>query len=205
MNKYIQIAQQITNLNWSGLSVADLQALLILSAYAADEFAESLRLARALYPESKGFEDMAAGELQTGNLKFGDYSKVDDHSEFLWFFDTMYFGENTVSKEVRESGGVYMRKVRTMTPPLRAMSVISRLREFSGMPALILKAPGWCGTAELLAFRYYLEKHAALDSGQWNHAEMFSGFQVDDSVAPFYEARLDMYRVIPRLFEKNPA
>jgi hypothetical protein len=66
--------------------------------------------------------------------------------------------------------------------------------------AEILKAPDWSADG-LAAYKYYLKRHILLDSQPGGHAELLDGFTVDDSVAPFYEARLNLYRCIPTLVE----
>ncbi len=199
--KYEQIVEQIRNLSWNKLSSDELQWLMVLSGYAAREFAESLRIALNLYPQSRELQEMASGELKTNNLRFADYQAVGDHVDFIWKFIEDAGIDSECPTEILSAGEEYLAKIRELSPEVRAMSIVSREKELSGIFIQILKASDWSAKG-LDAFRYYLERHIALDSNEGGHADLLSGFKVDDSVAKFYETRLGMYRCIPTLFEK---
>ena len=83
---YRDVVQQIRKLHWGRLSPPELQSLMVLSWYAATEFAESLRIAVNRYRRSEGLRKMARGELKTRNLVFDGYGRKGDHSDFLGFF-----------------------------------------------------------------------------------------------------------------------
>ncbi len=194
---YKKVVERIYNLAWEKLSAKELQTLMVLSGYAALEFAESLRIALNEHRESKAFQGMAAGELKTTNLTFDDYIKKGDHSEFLWHF----IEKKGISTDpnVTNTGKEYLQKVQTLPKEVRVMSIVSREYELSRIFARILKAKDW-SLPGLQAFRYFLEEHIKLDSEEGGHADLLQGFKVDDRVTAFYEARLDLYRVIPTLF-----
>ena len=90
VENYKTVVKEILDLNWDSLNEEDLQKLMILSAYSALEFADSLRLTLKLYPKNGSLNEMADEELKTKNLSFGDYDKVGDHSQFLWYFTEKY-------------------------------------------------------------------------------------------------------------------
>ena len=85
MEAYKSIIKEIINLKWESLDEKDLQKLMILSAFSALEFADSLRLTIKLNPENRHLKKMANEELNTNNLSFGEYSKncVDSAAESL--------------------------------------------------------------------------------------------------------------------------
>lgn len=195
---YKQLVNDIKNLKWRNLSADELEELMILSAYAAIEFAESLRITLELYPESCGLKEMASGELNTNNLLFNDYNRTGNHADFLFHF----IDKNSLianRPEIRDAGNKYRYEVRKLKPEIRAMSIVSREHELPGIFREILKARNW-STPSLAAFRYYLEQHIYLDSKEGGHADLLSGYQVTDEVASFYRVRLEMYLCIPSLF-----
>ena len=197
---YKNTVEQIKNLAWHSLSPDELRSVMVLSWYAASEFGSSLRMALALHPESHAFQEMAGGEIQTTNLKFADYAAKADHAQFLFHFIHKHGLFQRIPLEVREAGENYQYQVNRMTCDSRVMSVVSREQELPGVFRAILEGGGWDGSPELDAFRYYLERHIELDSGDDGHAQMLSSFPVNDLVAPFFDHRIQMYRSIPTLF-----
>lgn len=198
---YKETVRRITDLRWELAETADLLALMILSTYAAREFAESLRIALTENQGVTAFQEMAAGELETTNLQFADYTGPGDHADFLWHFIEKHAVLRKCPMYVRDAGFRYRQQVQAMSNETRVMSIISRKQELPSIFTSILKARGWDELPELQAFKYYLEQHIALDSGEGWHADLLSGFEVNDSVLPFYEARLNMYRVLPSLWQ----
>lgn len=195
---YKQIVRVIAGLKWENLSTAELQGLMVLSAFAAREFAESLRIALEIYPESSNFQEMARGEINTDNLMFGGYSQNGDHADFLWHFVDKH-GFVNLYPEVKKAGEIYLSQVRTLSNEVRAMSVVSRERELPGIFRRVLEAKDWSAPG-LDAFRYYLTEHIRLDSMEGGHGDLLEGFSVTEDVGTFYKIRLDMYRYISTLF-----
>jgi hypothetical protein len=198
--EYKEVVEQIRDLNWKNLDGAELQQLMYLSHVSAREFAEALRLVLQLYPENANLKEMAEGELQATNLSFEDYNQTGDHADFLAHFLKKYDleGDENLEKHAK----AYRQACQALDDKIRAMTIFSREEELSGIFKGILEAKDW--TAEgLPAFRYYLGRHIALDSGEGGHAELTKEFPIDDNVKSFYEARLEMYRAIPKLFEKK--
>ncbi|MSR71625.1 MAG: DUF3050 domain-containing protein [Candidatus Taylorbacteria bacterium] len=192
------LVENIKRLAWEKLSGQELQTVMILSAYAAREFAESLRIALGLYPTSHVLREMASEELQTSNLRFEDYAREGDHGDLLWYF----IGKYKLTEGNREAvavGEKYFETIRQLSPEIRAMSIFSRERELPGIFTRILEAKDWSQVG-LSAFQYYIEEHIRLDSKDGGHADMLADFTVTDEVTPFYRARLDLYRCLPKLF-----
>ena len=82
------------------------------------------------------------------------------------------------------------------------MSIFSREIEYAGVFEEILKIPDWTSPG-LPEFKFYMEQHIALDSCDGGHKDLTSEFIVDERVRSFYEARLNSYKAIPKLFEEN--
>lgn len=199
MNTSRHLVEKIISLNWQALSVRELQSLMVLSAYAAREFGQSLRVALSTNHGNKALAEMAAGELHTDNLKFDNYAQTGDHADFLWFFIRKYDLMGSCPASVFRAGEQYFQQIVAMSPEVRTMSIVSREHELPGIFTKILEAKIW-DAPELKAFRYYLMRHIELDSGDQGHAAMLSKFAVDDRVGDFYSTRLNMYEVIPTLF-----
>lgn len=198
--EYKKVVEQIKNLNWEKLGPSDIQRVMYLSYIAATEFAESLRIAQTLYPNNHNLQEMVEGELQTTNLSFEDYSAKGDHADFLEHF---LMKNNLVNDgDLKESGEKYLAECRRLPDHVRTMTVFSREEELPGIFERILQAPDWSADG-LAAFQYYLKRHIALDSQEGGHADLTKEFPVNDSVKPFYETRLNLYRPIAKLFKAN--
>lgn len=195
---YKDLVKQIRDLRWENLDEKDLQRLMILSGYSAREFGDSLRTTLRVHPNNPALEEMASQELNTDNLSYDDYNRSGDHADFLWHFIAKH---GILQHNLVTIGSSYIRKVDGLSDEVKVMSIVSREQELPGIFQRILTAPKWKAPG-LPEFEYYLKTHIALDSAEGGHADMLKGFVVDDRVTPFYEARLDMYRALPKLFEK---
>lgn len=190
--EYKNTVEEIKNLNWENLPPEELQILMHLSYISAREFAESLRIARKLYPDNHNLEEMAEGELETNNLSFEDYNTKGDHADFLEHF----LQKNNLlnpDQDIQFAEQGYKNFCHSLSLEARAMTIFSREEELSEIFERILKAKDWSAPG-LPAFKFYLEQHIALDAGEGGHAELTKEFPVNDSVKPFYEARLEMYK-----------
>lgn len=196
---YKEVVRQIRELRWQHLSVLELQSLMVLSCGAAEEFAESLRIALQHYPRSEMLKGMARGELNTDNLRFKDYDKRADHCEFLKHFIIKHKLRESCPKEILDSREKYLETVRALPRVVRAMSIPMREQELPDVFRGILRAPDWSGEA-LEAYQYFLRRHIELDEGASGHAAQLSTFTVDDRVLPFCEARLELYKPIRSLW-----
>ncbi len=173
--------------------------LMYLSRAAAIEFAEALREGLKVYKQDPDLQKMARGELKTDNLNFADYDKRGDHWEFLDHFlkKTGYVADVALE----DSTARYIDSCRTLDPQVRAHTVFSREHELGAIFDAILQNEHWT-TETLLAYKHFMERHIQLDTEEGGHGDAVSKYPIDDSVLPFYQARLDMYRVIPELFQK---
>ncbi len=196
--KYKAIVQRIRGLDWRKLSTCELEMLMILSAYSAKEFAESLRIALKLYPDNPKLNEMAGGEIATENISFGDYNQKGDHVDFLEHFIVKY-KISELYPEANKAGELYLSQVRLLSDSVRAMSVFSRENELPKIFELILEARDWSKPI-LTAYKHYLTEHIRLDTMEGGHAELLSDFIVTNDVKVFYKIRLDMYRCVPKLF-----
>ncbi len=201
MQDYKTIIKKIKALNWKALDESNLQNLMILSAYSALEFAESLQIALFHYPNHLGFKEMAKGELNTKNLAHGDYNKQGNHSEFLWHFIKKYSLVQT-REAITISGTRYIDNIRQFDEKTRVMSIISREHELPGIFQQILTASSW-NAPGLPEFKYYIETHVTLDSNAGGHADLVSDLGIGNEVEKFYRERLKMYTAIPELFENQ--
>lgn len=197
-SSYKNVVDRIKNLRWENLDGSSLQELMYISYVAAREFAESLRIALELYPDDEQLKVMAKGELQTNNLVFGGINITGDHADFLAQVKSEI--GFVPRADLLEKTDRYLEVCRSLSRYARAMSVFSREEELSSIFERVLKAKDWSAPG-LDAFRYYLETHIKLDSSKGGHHDLLSHFQIDDSVRPFYEARLEMYKAIPKLFQ----
>jgi len=200
MEDYKLVVKEILGLNWESLNEKELQKLMILSAFSALEFADSLRLTVNLNPKNSSLKKMADEELNTENLSFKDYHKRGDHSQFLWHFIDKYA---LIQKfpYIKKAGENYIKKVKTLSPEIRVMSIVSRENELPGIFTRVLTAKKWQAHG-LPEFKYYLKRHIFLDSHEGGHADMLSAFKIDNRVADFYKIRLEVYKSIPELFKK---
>lgn len=195
-----EVVGKIKALNWENLSRDELVVVWYLSYVAAVEFAEALRIALRLYPDHPGLKAMAYGELKTRNLALEDFRSPGDHHEFLAHFLAKHDVTAKMERELGEHAARYMAVCRSLSDEVRAMTVFSREEELSGIFARMLQASDWSAPG-LYAFRHYLSRHIVFDSGTGGHHDLISSFPVDDQVLPFYEARLETFKLVPSLWQ----
>ncbi len=196
--EYRAVVEEIKELGWENLDSKDLQRLIYLSHASAREFAAALRIALTLYPENKNLQEMAAGELQTDNMALGDYTKPGDHADYLNHF--IRKNELRYDPDLELAAAEYLKACDALDAETRAMTIFSREEELPGIFQRILQARDWTAPA-LAEFKHYLEEHIRIDTGEGGHGDLTKDFPIDDRVKPFYEARLNMYRVVKKLFE----
>ncbi len=205
--RYKETVKLLLNIQWKKIKTsAQLTQLMFLSLVTAVEFQESLRIALDLYPENENLKKMAAGELKTNNLVFSDYRYTGDHWEFLRHFlqkagvvgmTWKDYRLLAFSDEVYISAVRYTDSIHGLSPADRAMSIFSREEELSKIFSNMLeKIPVFKEEHlphHLQAFKYYLERHVALDSDEGGHQDLVKEFEINDSVNRFYELRLKLY------------
>lgn len=160
------------------------------------EFAESLRCAITAYPQNQNLDEMAGGELKTNNLSFEDYSTYGDHWEFLNHFCAKH-GINVVSvgDKCFFAQKDYQRAVRSLGDnKVRAMTIFSREQELPDIFHKIVDAHDWDALG-LGFFKYYLDRHIAIDSADGGHGDLTKDFEMDEDILlKFYQIRLNLYR-----------
>jgi hypothetical protein len=194
----LKIVERIQSLPWERLETRHLISLMQISRASAIEFAEALRITLSHYPDNQGLLEMAAGELQTDNLKFGGYNRRGDHSEFLSFF----LQGISPNKEIESLTFSYQHSCSILTPGIRIASILSREEDLPSIFARLLLAKGWNEIGNLnkveqkalMAFRYYLETHIMLDTQEeTGHAALLESITPPADAAPFWELRLQLY------------
>lgn len=192
------IVRKIRSLPFEDMTGRELQQVWYLSWVAAVEFGEALRLSLKLYPDHPGLQEMAIGELETANLALEDFQHEADHHEFLEYFLRKHDVMDEMEAEMGADAQAYLAACRALDPHTRAMTVFSREEELAGIFARFLDAKDWSAPG-LYAFKHYLTTHIVLDSSEGGHHDLISDFPVDDSVRPFYAARLNSFKLVPTL------
>ncbi len=185
--------EQIASLPWSKLDKEGMLSLMVLSAYSAKEFAESLRIALDEFPYNPNLQKMAKGELGTDNLQFNGYTRHGDHADFLWDVIEKEKLKKKVSPKVFIVGEKYLQEVKKLPKELRAMSIFSREKILPTIYRNILKNKNWKEPA-LQAYQYYIKRHIELDAGKGGHGDSTAELPVTDEVEKFYSMRLNMYK-----------
>lgn len=192
--------EKIRTLLWGAVPLCD---LVVASAYSALEFAESLRIALKLFPDSLPLRQMAEEELETTNLRFGNYNERGDHAAFLWFYIDKFNLLAHTAPHVVKACEDYIQKIRTLPEEVRVMSIVSREVELPGIFQEIRQVlenktlfsstpmPEWAW-----AYRYFVEEHIRLDAQPGGHAEQVADLLPldDDRVEEFWELRLELYQ-----------
>lgn len=189
---------KIVDLPFQDLDSRELTGVCYLSWVSAIEFAEALRVAQRQHGDHAGLQEMIAGELRTTNLSYDDYQRAGDHYEFLAHFLTKHGEMEPLAAQLGAVAAEYLDECRSFDEHTRAMTVFSREEELPRIFTRFLESPkeNW-DTPLLGAYRYYLERHIALDSAEGGHADLISDIPVDDRVEPFYHARFRLYRQLP--------
>jgi hypothetical protein len=190
---YKKLVTEIRELPWGQY---DPKAIIYLSLCSAVEFAESLRLALIAYPQNQNLGEMANGELKTNNLSYDDYATYGDHSEFLAHFCKKHnITDNSIGDKCFFAKKDYSRAVRNLGDnKVRAMTIFSREQELPDIFHKIVKAHDWDALG-LGFFKYYLERHIAIDSEDGGHGDLTKSFQIDEEMLfKFYTIRLNLYK-----------
>lgn len=203
MQNYKGTINQIIALPWKSLKTTQLLQLMVLAYFSAQEFAESLRIACQLHSDDADLKSMAAGELQTNNLRWEEYSAIGDHADFLRYFLNKY----NIWREDDESFlniccSDYLLAIRSMPDETRSMSIFSREHELPDVFKAVCESNLLDTHPALKAFRYYMQRHISLDSEQGGHADLVSLHRITEDVGDFWKARLLLYRpLFPNLCE----
>lgn len=198
--EFPKVVNKIKELKWDQLNGEELQVVWYLHYIAAVEFSEALRISLRLYPNHEGLQEMAHGELNTKNLLLDDFTQAADHYEFLEHFLRKHNVLDEMNTRFKEEVTTYLEACRALSDEDRAMTVFSREDELSGIFSRILEAKDWSAPG-LYAFKHYLSRHITLDMGDGGHHELTEDFPVNEKVLPFYQARYEAMKLVPKLFE----
>lgn len=197
MNYKEQIIVALDAISFETLTQEELQQLMVLWIYLAQDYAEAIRIAIAKYPDHAGFQGLASGELNANNLKFGDYAEAADHDAFLQHFVEKY-DLFTIYPEAKAAGEKFIASTRRLSDDTRIMSVASRqyLRvDFFGN---ILNAPKW-ELPGLSEFRYFLVMHMTSHATEDERINMLEEFPLTAEVLLFYTLFIRLCRTLPSL------
>lgn len=186
-SRYSDYVESIKNIPWSRIEPARIVNTSLVTGL---EFAQSLRIALMLYPDNQNLIAMAKEELETTNLFLQDYNGKGDHVDFLLHFCSRAPFYNVEYNPVLQ-GFKYLSNVGKFSPEERAMTVFSREKELPGVFSSILKS---CEDALPEFYVHYLRNHIDWDSKEGGHADLVSGFELDEDVLlKFYKTRYDLY------------
>lgn len=189
--------EQILAIKWDQLDLNQLTGLMYLSFVSAMEFAESLRMARTLYPSSQSLDCMILGEIDTNNLSFHPYHQYGDHSDFLIHFLCRADVWTQISEKCMAAGQIYLKSIQRMSPETRAASVFHREQTLPNIFGLILENKVFYYPnlpVHLQAYRHYLERHIQLDTEENGHGDLTRPLLTTyDGLEEFWIQRLTMY------------
>ncbi len=179
------IIDEICGFDWESLSQNDLLNVAISYYYFSIQFYESLRVARALYPEDEKLRQLEAGECNTDNLSpwpdIAQTGETMDHFEFMRRLLTLSPINEQRRNELDRIGQNYLHVTRAMTLQARAGSIASY--EDGGLENVfraILRCRQWNGPA-LQAFRHFLVEHIRFDSdAEAGHGALSRHLTLDD-------------------------
>jgi len=188
-----QSIREIRNIDWKAF---DPLSIIFPSLFSAREFAGSLRVTLNCLQwnpkQERLLKEMAAGELQTDNLQYEDYSKVGDHWEFLNHFIEKL--DLDCSFSTHHAGDRYDNAVKMCKASERAMTIFSREIELPGIFVEILTAHRWKDLGYVF-YEYYLKRHIQLDTGEGGHGDLTKTFNCDPRVLDhFWSIRLKLYQ-----------
>lgn len=191
---YKQTIEEIKGIDWKAFEPL---SIIIVSYFAAKEFADSLRVILRAFPCATDLHKMGAGELNTDNMQFGDYSLRGDHWQFLGHFlkTAMRYPISPLDHKANKRYRFY---IDLLQPRDRGTTIYSREQELPNIFREILAAHDWEGLG-LGFFQYYLERHIELDSQEGGHANLVKSYPLyPDVLDKFWVARLKLYKDILR-------
>ncbi len=195
--RYQRAIEDICNLNWSGLTQAELTAVAWAYYYFSVQFRENLELARDLNPHDEKLLELYDGECDTANLSpfpgVALRGEKMNHDEFMRRVLVLSNIEPRVQRIVERLGAAYLAQIRCLDAETRAISIASY--EDGGLERVfraILQAEDWDHPA-LLAFRHFLSEHIRFDSdAEIGHGALSRHMTPDDRICPLWEAFRDI-------------
>jgi hypothetical protein len=189
---YKQTIEEIKGINWKTFEPL---SIIIVSYFAAKEFADSLRVVLRAFPVAEDLHKMGDGELNTDNMQFGGYSFRGDHWQFLEHFLNATLRE-PISPLDHKANKRYRFYIDFLQSRDRGVTIYSREQELPHIFREILAAHDWEGLG-LGFFQYYLNRHIELDSQEGGHADLVKSYPLSpDVLGEFWAARLKLYKEV---------
>ena len=206
--KYVDVVNQIANLNWTGLTPADLAAVSEAYYFFSVHFCETVEIALIRFPTDPKLIELKDGECNTANLSpypgIADDGERMDHAEFIRRANLLSILGLDEKERIAKLGTAYLATIRAIDPDIRVNSLPGY--EDGGLETVFraaLKDPEWDGPA-LQAFHHFLTGHVALDSDpDHGHGSLCRHLVADDRILPLWTAFRDLLTgAAPRLLEK---
>lgn len=190
---YEQLIDEICDLNWTGLSEAELISVAWAYYHFSVQFRECLEIARKLYPDDELLLELEHGECNTSNLSpWPGVAATDEkmnHDEFMRRTLALTAISDEKRRALQKSGQTYLSKVRAIDRRTRAMALASY--EDGGLEKVFrafLTAPHW-DKPLLQAFKHFLVEHIRFDSDpDHGHGALCRHLPPDDRIVPLWAA-----------------
>ncbi len=195
---------EISRLNWSGLSEDDLTGAAWAYYYFSIQFRESLGIGRLLHPADEKLRRLEQEECNTDNLSpwpgVASIGEKMNHDEFM----RRLLKLSSISAQRRcgleEIGQAYLVRTRKMDPVARGLSIASY--EDGGLESVfraMLQSPHW-DTPLLRAFKHFLTEHIRFDNEPGGHGTLSRHLTIDDQILPLWTALKNLFvESVPRL------
>ena len=187
----------IGRLGWRHLSADECVDVAWAYYFFSVQFRENLIVARQLHPADDKLLDLEQGECDTDNLSpwpgVAAPGERMNHDDFMQRSLALAPIPDDKRQFFEMLGNRYLRMVRTVDQPVRAMSIASY--EDGGLEAVfnaMLTMPEW-DSPVLRAFRHFLSEHIRFDSDpDAGHGALARHLQPDDRIAPLWEGFQDL-------------
>lgn len=191
------VIDDISALNWRGLSAADLQSVAWAYYFFSVQFRECLQTAVSLYPEDEKLQHLMAEECATANLSpwpgVAAAGEAMNHDEFMRRALQLAPIDSQQQQRLEKLGQAYLRITRGADEMAQAQAIASY--EDGGLESVFrafLTAPDWNG-ALLGAFRHFLVEHIRFDSDpDQGHGALSRHLAPDDRVLLLWQAFRDL-------------
>ncbi len=195
--RYEAVIDQISELDWAGVSQANLVRAAWAYYFFSIQFRESLEIAAAMYPDDEKLQQLKREECNTDNLSPWPGVAADgermNHDEFMRRLLLL----SPVSEEERLGlaavGAGYLRKTRALSQEASALSIASY--EDGGLEKVFrafLRAQQWQDPL-LQAFKHFLTEHIRFDSDpDQGHGSLSRHLQPTDEILPAWAAFRDL-------------
>jgi len=201
---YEKVVDEISQLDWSGLTQDDLVDVAWAYYHFSVQFRENLQIACQLYPQDK-LQQLEQEECNTSNLSpwpgVAAAGEKMNHDEFM----RRLLQLSPISEERRSNleriGQSYLAEIREIDPTTRALSITSY--EDGGLEKVFgafLEARDWNGPL-LQAFRHFVTEHIKFDSDpEQGHGALSRELAPDDRIMPLWIAFRDLLvQSVPKL------